>query len=72
MFCQKNDVVTSIPEGRKVHIDHIEPIEEIFSKTTFTDFYGEIPIGRRDDSDIDFNLFLSADPTNHTFLNHTE
>ena len=55
--------------GGKRHGHHIQAVEKILAETTLGDLGPQLPIGRRDDPDIDLNLAGAADPSKNPFLN---
>lgn len=58
---QYGDFLTTCPEGRDFQFEGIQAVVEIFPEFTCLDLLAQIPVGRRDDSDIDGNGLDRAD-----------
>ena len=69
---QSFDILATFMKWGHVHLDHIEPIEEVLSKSAFFDLIPKIPVRRRNDAHIDSNRFVRTDNVHHALLEDTE
>ena len=69
---QEGNVIPSFPEWREFDRHHIEAIEEIFSKEASFDLFLEVPVARRNDSNIHSDRFVSSRPLKLPFLKDPE
>jgi hypothetical protein len=53
-------VLSSIPQGRDLNVHHVEPKEEIVSKTTGLYFFPEVLVRSRDDADVHSDVLMAS------------
>ena len=68
----ESDIFSSIAKRRQMHIDDIEAVVQIFTKSAVSYFRGEVEVCRREYSYIDLDGLLSSNSTNHTLLDHSQ
>src|SRR5436190_22781796 len=54
------NVVLSLSKRRYDQLDHIDAIKQVFAELPLSDEFAKIPVGRRDDSDVDASAFAVA------------
>ena len=69
---QKRNVLDAIAQRRNFDRDHAEPKEQVAAEPAGFRFGGEIPIRRRDDSNVDLDRRRSADALELLFLEHSQ
>src|SRR3954468_9058700 len=69
---QKQKIVPPLPKGRQIHGDHIETVEEIGPEVPPPDLFLELPIGGRDNADIDRNSLGGTDRNGLTLLQNSK
>ncbi len=72
MSCQGRDVFLSLAERRQEDRDHVQAEEKVLTEHPVTDRFFEVPVRRRDDSDIKFLNLRIPDPAALPFLEKAE
>ena len=68
---EEQHVVPSFPEGRQVHVENAQPIEEDGAEPPGGHLRVQILVRRRDQTDVGFERRRAADSLELTFLEHT-
>ncbi len=55
MIDEQRDVFLALPERRDRDGENIEPVEQVFPEPAVPDLFLQIPVGGRDDPDIDLD-----------------
>ena len=72
MLDELRNVLAAIAQRRNGDRKHVEPVVQVATETTLPDFLGQVPIGRRDDADIDVDRARAAQPLDLALLQHAE
>lgn len=68
----RQNVLPSLSQGRKLHLDDTDPIEEVLAKTSFLDHLTQVLVGGGDDADIELDLFGRSDPFQFVLLKNSK
>ena len=55
-----------------VHVDHVDPVEQVLAELAGGDHRGEIAVRRRDDADVDLARLGVADAVERALLEHAQ
>ena len=72
MLDELRNVLTPIAQRRYGDGKHVEPVVQVATETTLTDFLGQVAIGRRNDADVDVDGARAAEPFDLALLQHAE
>ena len=72
MIRKQRDVLPVLAKQRQRDMDDVQSIEEITAEPPGLDFLGEVPVGARDDADVDLDGLGAADCPNLLFLDHAQ
>ena len=72
VFCKKHDVAPAVVKRRKVNREHVQAVVEVFAELSLLHELFQIPAGRRDEADVDFDLFVASDAREGAFLNEAQ
>src|ERR1700693_2481722 len=59
---QRKNVFPALPQGRKHHLDHVQPVIKIETKLTLFDGIAELPIGGSDHAQVHVNVANATQP----------
>ena len=71
IFDQDGNVVAALPQCRHSKREHVEAVEEILSERTFSDGYAQVPICRREHSDVHRNRLAPSYSFEFTVLENS-
>jgi hypothetical protein len=66
------NIPAALAQRRHLELHDVEPIEQILAKAAGEDFAREIPIGARDDADVNRHRPRAADRPHEPILHHAE
>src|SRR4030042_592593 len=69
---QDGDIRHPLAQGWYGKGDHIEPVIEVFAKTSFADLLFQFFVGRSNDSHVQLYLLLAPDSAHLLFLNRAQ
>ena len=69
---EQGDVIATLPEGRHVDGEHLEPVEEIGAEALLQDLGFQIPVGRANDPYIDRDRPGASDTLDLSFLDDAQ
>src|SRR5207247_1089364 len=72
MIRKQRDVLTMLPKRRQRDMDDVQAIEEITAESPGLDFLRKIPVGARDDADVDPDRLGATDRPHLFLLNHAQ
>ena len=58
---QQGNIILSLPQGGQLHRENVDPVKQVFSKQPFRHPFGQVPVGGRDDPDVDVDRTVAAD-----------
>ena len=72
MIRKQRDVLPMLPKRRQRDMDDFQAIEEVAAESPRLDFLGEVPVGARDDADVDPEGLGAADRLHLLLLEHAQ
>jgi hypothetical protein len=72
MLGEEQDVAPALPEGRGVHADDVDAVEEILAEALLLDLGLEVAVGRGDDARVERDLLVAADGAHHALLERAQ
>ena len=72
MIRQRWDVLPMLPKRRQRDMDDVQAVEEITAESPRLNLLGEIPVGARDDADVDPEGLGAADRPHLFLLDHAQ
>src|SRR5260221_14241112 len=64
--------IQSVSKGKLCNLKSLKAIKEVIEESPNLDFFGEVPVGARDDADIDPDGFRAADCPDLLLLDHAQ
>ena len=72
MIGQQRDILRTFRQRRDFEVNHIQAIEEIFTKLAARHRFGQIAVGRGDNPHIDVYVTVAAERSDFAFLQHAQ
>src|SRR5262249_51873946 len=72
MSQQQGNVFAPVAQRRKLKVNHVQPVEQVFAEAAFPHQGEQIDVGRRHDADIHLDLLGPAKAHEFAFLNDTK